>query len=264
MKEEDGLEREAEETGEPVDEAEQTIYRDAHNWARSGPTLSLGELPEDAINLNVEGRRLAGPVQGFGRLWQKSYTVGIDQPGLTPTEVIAVWKKEFASFWPKGNRYFGPLTEISPGDVALLNLRSGGGFKLSTGILVMYADEEAFTFMTPVGHQFAGWITFSAEDGPSGPRATVQPMFRAGDPLFELTLPIMTRMENKFWTQTLQNLAARFGSEAAAVEIESVLLDRKRQWNRFGNIRYNSGVRSVLYFVATPVRWVRKKFTKRP
>ena len=38
--------------------------------------------------------------------------------------------------------------------------------KLSTGVMVLYADEESFTLMTPQGHMFAGWITFSAiEDG---------------------------------------------------------------------------------------------------
>ena len=34
--------------------------------------------------------------------------------------------------------------------------------KLSTGVMVLYADEESFTLMTPEGHMFAGWITFSA------------------------------------------------------------------------------------------------------
>ena len=34
--------------------------------------------------------------------------------------------------------------------------------KLSTGVMVLYADEESFTLMTPQGHMFAGWITFSA------------------------------------------------------------------------------------------------------
>ena len=42
--------------------------------------------------------------------------------------------------------------------------------KLSTGVMVLYADDESFTLMTPQGHMFAGWITFSAterDDRPS-------------------------------------------------------------------------------------------------
>ena len=47
-----------------------------------------------------------------------------------------------------------------------------GGLKLSTGVLVLYADDESFTLMTPQGHMFAGWITFSAfvSDGVTSPR----------------------------------------------------------------------------------------------
>ena len=39
-----------------------------------------------------------------------------------------------------------------------------GKMKLSTGVMVLYADEESFTLMTPQGHMFAGWITFSATE----------------------------------------------------------------------------------------------------
>ena len=46
---------------------------------RTGPRpssrLEVGAVPAGAINLNVAGRRLAGPVQGFGQLWQKTYRV---------------------------------------------------------------------------------------------------------------------------------------------------------------------------------------------
>ena len=56
---------------------------------------------------------------------------------------------------------------IAPGEVAALDLGMPGGLKLSTGVLVLFADEESFTLMTPQGHMFAGWITFSSfiEDG---------------------------------------------------------------------------------------------------
>ena len=46
----------------------------------------------------------------------------------------------------------------------MLDLAMPGGLKLSTGVLVLYADDESFTLMTPQGHMFAGWITFSAFD----------------------------------------------------------------------------------------------------
>ena len=73
-------------------------------------------------------------------------------------------KTNFASFWPRGNHFYGPITGIAPGEVALLNIKTGG-MPLSTGVLVLYADDESFTLMTPEGHMFAGWITFSSFHG---------------------------------------------------------------------------------------------------
>ena len=54
--------------------------------------------------------------------------------------------------------------------------------RLSTGVLVLYADEESFTLMTPQGHTFAGWITFSAWDEGGCTVCQVQSMARANDP----------------------------------------------------------------------------------
>ena len=48
---------------------------------------------------------------------------------------------------------------------ALLGIPASAVLPLSTGVMVLYADEESFTFMTPQGHVFAGWITFSAYAG---------------------------------------------------------------------------------------------------
>ena len=52
---------------------EQAAARDATNWAKKVSILNVSEVPEGAINLNVEGRRLTSPIQGFGKMWQKTY-----------------------------------------------------------------------------------------------------------------------------------------------------------------------------------------------
>ena len=51
--------------------------------------------------------------------------------------------------------------------------------KLSTGVLVIYADDESFTLMTPQGHMFAGWITFSAYEEDGGTVAQAHVLMRA-------------------------------------------------------------------------------------
>jgi hypothetical protein len=235
---------------------------DLGNWAAMVSTLKVGEVPEGAINLNVEGRRLTSPLQGFGRLWQKTYRIRLGND-VTPEEVISEWKARFPDFWPEGNRFFGSLTGIAPGDVAVLNLAAPGGMKLSTGIMVLYADEVSFTFMNPTGHMFAGFITFSAEREDET-IAQVQALIRASDPFFEAGMSlVMSRMEDKFWIQTLQNLAAHFNVHGD-VEVKALCVDRRRQWKYWKNIKHNSAIRSGLYTVGKPVRWIAKPFKREP
>ena len=55
--------------------------------------------------------------------------------------------------------------------------------------------------------------------------AQVQPLIRASDPFFELMmrLGIGGSMEDRFWHQSLQNLAARFGVTAQVSQQNTVL-----------------------------------------
>lgn len=241
--------------------------RDARYWAKAVRALELGEVPPGAVNLNVSGRRPVGPVQGFGKLWQKTYQVELGETagsGVSPADVISTWKEQFAHFWPKGNRFYGPLTGIAPGEVALLNVTMPGGLVLSTGVLVMYADEVSFTFMTPQGHMFASWITFSATEQHDRTLVQVQVLLRAGDPLYELALPLGGhRTEDRFWQHTLRSVAAHFGVEAAQVRTSVVCIDRHRQWANAGNVWHNAAVRSALYQLATPLRWLARRRRRR-
>src|SRR5271168_2313854 len=139
----------------------QDAGRDSGNWAKPVERLTASHVPRGALD-TVGGKTVLSPIQGFGKMWQKTYTVSLAEGDAAPKQVIAVWKQEFPTFWPSGNRFFAPLTGIAPGEVALLQAALGGGLKLSTGVFVLYADEESFTFMTPQGHVFAGWVTFSA------------------------------------------------------------------------------------------------------
>src|SRR5215207_8138353 len=91
---------------------EQAAAREATNWAKSVSKLNVSEVPEGAVNINVEGRRLASPIQGFGKMWQKTYQVRIPSDRVSNTDLIATWKQRFPDFWPDGNRFYGPLTGI--------------------------------------------------------------------------------------------------------------------------------------------------------
>ena len=238
------------------------MSRDQSNWAKQGTNLQVGEVPDDAINLNVQGRSVHSPIQGFGKMWQKTYKVTIGDD-VTPQEVIKVWKERFPQFWPKGASFYGPIAGIEPGDVALLNLKMPGGVKLSTGVLVMYADEESFTLMTPEGHMFAGWITFSAYPTGLGTVAQAQVLMRASDPLYELGLALGGhRKEDKFWEATLLALASYFGEEGSYEQVHKCV-DKKRQWNRARNIKQNAAIRTSMYSAGTPFRAMARPFKKK-
>jgi hypothetical protein len=241
------------------------VSRDAGNWAKSTGTLEVGDLPEGAINKNVQGRRVTSPVQGFGKMWQKTYKVTVPAEGATPQQVISVWKRYFPDFWPEGNVFYGPLTSIVPGEVAVLNLTMPGRVKLSTGVLVLYADDESFTFMTPEGHMFAAWITFSSFESAEGTVVQVQLLIRASDPIFELAMSLGgSRKEDKFWHETLRNVARNFGVEDASVDMQVVCVDKKRQWSSARNVWKNSAVSSGMYAAGAPFRALAKPFKKKP
>jgi hypothetical protein len=159
-----------------------------------------------------------------------------------------------SEFWPKGNRFAGALTGINPGDVALLDLAIGGGVKLSTGVFVLYADAESFTLMTPQGHMFAGWITFSAQREGDTTIVQAQVLMRSNDPLYEIAMTMGGhRKEDKFWAATLTALGGRLGLPDPQVEARSICVDARRQWRHSRNVWHNSMVRSVLQTVAAPV-----------
>jgi len=230
-------------------------------WAKPVDKLKVSESPKEAINLNVDGRQLSGLTHGFGQLWQKTYKVRLSGVEIRPQEVIKAWKANFSTFWPEGNDLYVPLTGIQPGEVGLINLSAPGGLKLSTGVMVIYADEVSFSFMTPEGHMFAGMITFSAYEEDNGTFAQIQALVRANDPIYEMSfrLGFGHKAEDSFWHATLKNLATYLGASNPQSTQANSLVDPSVQWREWRNIWHNAGIRSGLYM---PVAMVKKVFRK--
>jgi hypothetical protein len=232
--------------------------RSEESWAKSVARLEVTDVPDGAVNLNVDGRRLASPIQGFGKMWQKTYRVRVPSDRVSATQLIAAWKENFRKFWPEGNHFYGALTGIAPGDVALLNMTLPGRMKLSTGVMVLYADDESFTLMTPQGHMFAGWITFSASEVDDHTVAQAQVLMRASDPIFEMGLTMGGhKQEDRFWQHTLTALAAHFGHEGE-VDTKVVCVDKRRQWSKWSNVWHSAAIRSTLYTLGAPGRGVKR------
>jgi len=235
--------------------------RDAANWARPVDRLSASGVTGAKVD-SVSGKRVSGPLQGFGQLWQKTFRVRLDGSDLAPDALIAMWKEKFPTFWPSGARFYAPLAGIAPGEVALLDIPPvpGSPVKLSTGVMVIYADDESFTFMTPEGHTLSAWITFSAYRDGEVTVAQAQALERTSDPFDELAYMLgANRMNNRFWQQTLENLARSVGIGTPHVETQVVCIDRHRQWKHARNVRNSATLRTARHTITTPIRWITRR-----
>jgi hypothetical protein len=234
--------------------------RDQGSWA--APVERLATTAVDAPRDTVTGKRVAGPIQGFGQMWQKTFKVRLEGTAMTPQELIATWKDLFPTFWPKSGRFYAPLAGIAPGEVALLDMAPvpGAPVRLSTGVLVLYADDESFTFMTPEGHSLSAWITFSAFRDGETTVAQAQALERASDPFDELAYMLGgNRMNDRFWEQTLDALARHVGVTEPTVETQKVCVDKGRQWRFVRNLKHSATIDSMIATATAPVRWVRRR-----
>lgn len=232
-------------------------------WTQPISPLKVPRTPTGALNLNVDGRHVLGPREGFGQLWQKTFRVQLRNLRLTAEEVMQTWKERFSAFWPAWDHFYAPSRDLARGDVALINMVVPGdlpvGLPIATGVVVLSVDEYSFTFMTPQGHMFAGWITFSAFEEEESVYAQIQVLVRASDPLYKLSFRLgANKMENTFWQRILVVLAAHFGVHEP-VETDVVCLDPRVQWAQFWNIWHNAAIRTLLYRAAALLPRLRRR-----
>ncbi|MCA1552762.1 MAG: hypothetical protein LC737_00125 [Chloroflexi bacterium] len=235
-------------------------------WAQHGSKLHVEGVPQGAPNLNIDGRNMSGALQGFGQLWQKTYRVRLRGAHVTVAEVVKIWKENFPKFQPKGNRFYLTGEGGKPGEFLLIDAPlpvmpgTRGLIPMSSGVMVLYADDECFTVMTPEGFPESGWNTFSAFEEDGVVLAQVQSMSRASDPIYELGFRLMggAKMQEDTWKHVLTSLAQHFGV-TGTVEMTKVCVDPKVQWRYARNMWYNAGVRTLLYKLAAPLRWVSRK-----
>jgi hypothetical protein len=239
-------------------------------WAAPVSRLKVGEIPAGAMNLNVEGRQLVSPLQGFGQMWQKTFRVRLQGVDLPPDEVLRIWQSNFPSFQPPENRFYPTMSGIKPGEVILIDAKVPplpglpSFLPVSTGVMVLYADDELFSVMCPEGHPLSGWNTFrvfSDEDGVVV--AEVQEQSRASDPMYEFFFRVLgsSSQQDGIWIHVLTQLAAYFGVDSE-VKVNKRLIDPRVQWSAAGNIWKNAGIRTVFYLAGAPFRWAKDAFKR--
>ena len=244
-----------------LDETKQpeTANRNADNWARRVDALQVAAAPDNARNINVAGRQVAGPIQGFGQMWQKTYRVRLEGVDIPAPAVLMDWQEHFAEFQPSSNRFHLPASGLSPGEVALIDSQLASVPMVSTGVMVLYRDSESFTFITPEGHPEAGWITFSVDTDEGAVIAQIQSLARAADPLYEFGFRIFgSRMQEGIWRHVLTQLACYYDLEAQ-VSVDRQRVDNKMQWRKASNIRHNAQIRTTLHAATSPLRAIQSR-----
>ncbi len=88
---------------------------DSPHWASPVSKLKVTDVPEGALNLNVEGRRVVGPLQGFGQLWQKTFRVRLSGVELSPAEVMKTCKEKVPFLMPPDSRFYPSVAGVAPG-----------------------------------------------------------------------------------------------------------------------------------------------------
>ena len=222
-------------------------------WAKPVEKLTVEGMPQQAINLNVQGRRNSGPLQGFGQLWEKTYRIDLSDTQLKPDQVIRTVKERFQEFQPTENRFFPSPRGIEPGEIVLINASTPGGL-VATGVAVLYTADDTFTFITPQGHPEAGWVTFKSFEDGGRVILQIQGLARASDPIYEIAFRIAgSTLQRQIWTHFLGSFSKYAGSKAE-VQFNAQCLDQSLQWSRFFNVVLNAQITSMLYNISHPAR----------
>jgi len=213
-------------------------------WSPAFFRLRMREKPTGAMGLNVDKRRVIGPLAGFGPMWEKTYFVKLSSPTLQAYDVIEIMKQHFPQFQPPENTFYPTSAGINPGEIVLIDSHTPGGI-VSTGVLVLYADALSFTLMTPQGHPEAGWVTFSATQLPDGVYMQIQGLARAADPFYEMAFRLAgSKYQETIWKTVLASLVKHLNLEGE-VKMRKDCLATNYQWGQTGNFWYNAQIRSL-------------------
>jgi hypothetical protein len=140
--------------------------------------------------------------------------------------VIKALKQNLPAFQPPYNRFYPSPQGIAPGEVVAIDSSTPGG-PVSTGVLVLYADDVSFTFMTPQGHPESGFVTFSAFEENGKIIAQIMGLARANDFVYEAAFrAVGSKMQVNIWKTVLTSLAG-YLEVPADVTVEPICIDKR-------------------------------------
>ena len=230
-------------------------------WAKPIQKLRVTKAPGAVSSLNVEGRRPVGPIKGFGQMWEKTYEIRFSDAKKTLAEIAATTKANFVRFQPPQNNFYPSPAGIVAGETVLIR-SAVGGIPILTGVLVSYADDVSFTFMTPQGHPESGWVTFRVFREANETVCQIQGLARANDPIYEIAFRLHgSKFQEMTWKHVLGSLARHLDVNVA-VTMKKRCVAPNLQWSQMGNIRHNAQLWTLAYLLVWPVRRVVRIFKK--
>jgi hypothetical protein len=241
-----------------------SIHRTAKtNTETARLKLKVSAAPTGAININLEGFTGCRGAAGFGQLWRKTFKVRLSGVGAPPAEVMRTWKENFPRFQPATNHFYPSMLGIKPGEVIWIDSKLPilpglpGIVPIASGVMVMYVDETSFSVMTPEGFPVSGWNNFSVYEEDGVTVAQVESYDRPADPIYEFGFRVMggSPQQDQIWVHVLEKLAEHYGVKGQ-VQVKQVCLDPKLQWRYARNVFHNAAIRTLLYALVAPFRWV--------
>ena len=235
-----------------------------------GHQLGQVRLPAERVR-GARGRRehqRGGPPPGLADPGLRQ-DVAEDLPGADPgrarlaTDLIATWKQRFPDFWPEGNRFYGPLTGIAPGEVALLNMTLPGqdeALDRRDGALrrrgVVHADDAAGPHVRRLDHvQRHGGRRRHRRPG-AGADARQRPDLRAGADARRPQAggPLLAAHADRRWRRTSATRPTWTPRSCAST--------RSASGRRWRNVWHSSAIRSTLYMLGAPGRALKRLFKR--
>lgn len=230
-------------------------------WAKPVDKLHVAEVKGSISSLNVEGRHPVGPLKGFGQMWEKTYELRFVDPKKTLFDIAATTKQNFVRFQPPQNNFYPSPGGIVAGETVLIR-SAVAGVPILTGVLVSYADDVSFTFMTPQGHPESGWVTFRVFKEGSETVCQIQGLARASDPIYEIAFRLHgSEFQEMTWKHVLGSLAKHLDVDAP-VTMKKKCVAPNLQWSQVGNIRHNAQMWTLAHLVIWPIRRIARIFKK--
>jgi anti-anti-sigma regulatory factor len=230
-------------------------------WAKPVERLLVTKVSKSISGLNVEGRHPVGPVKGFGQMWEKTYEIRFSDAKKTPFEITAIAKENFVGFQPPQNHFYPSPAGIVAGETVLIR-SAVMGIPIFTGVLVSYADDVSFTFLTPQGHPESGWVTFRVFREANETVCQIQGLARANDPIYEIAFRLHgAKFQEMTWKHVLGSLA-KYLDVNVPVTMKKRCVAPNLQWSQIGNIRHNAQVWTLAYLLVWPIRRLVRIFKK--